>query len=125
MNLCEPCGQVAVLGHGGGNTRRIEDDAVRERSSSDDGSDEYSYAERMAADQLRGRYHVASLPLLPVAQYSEGEGCGQSVGENVHWRVPGQHADERLRRVFDFADHAGRLLVASGIPHVDGQPVSE
>src|SRR5206468_11055267 len=87
--------------------------------------DEYSYAERMAADQLRSRYHVASLPLLPVAQYSEGEGCGQSVGEYVHWRVPRQHTDERLLRVFDFADHAGKLLVASVIPHRKRESLSE
>ena len=79
----------------------------------------------MAADQLRGRHHVSRLPFLPVAQHGEGEGCRQSVGEYVHWRVPRQHTDERLLRVFDFADHAGKLLVASVIPHGERESFSE
>ena len=125
MNFAEPSGQVAVLCHGSGDARGVEDGAVGKRQRADHRCDEHGRAEDRASDQARGGDDVVGSPLLPVAEDGESECGGQNVGEDIHRRVPGEDADESFLRIFHLAGHAGKLLVAGVIPHSQGQAPSK
>ena len=120
MDSAEPRGQVAVLRHGGGDARGVEDGAVGKRQRADHRGYQHGCAEKRAANQAGSGDDVVGSPLLPVAEDGESERGGQNVSEDIHRRVPGENADESFLRIFHLAGHAGKLLVACVIPHGEG-----
>src|SRR5262245_100134 len=125
MNFAEPGGQVAVLRHGGGNTRGVENGAVGKGSGTDDGGDQHGHAERFAANAARSCAAVAGVPVLPVAERGDGERCRKNVGQYIHRRVPQQDARKSFLWILHFAGHAGELFVAGVVPHGQRQADSK